>query len=182
MVGRHLARTVGVLVAIVLVAVGVLSAQVQQTVATPGIGDLLAEVRALRADLNQAAGSSMRMQLLVARLSLQEQRVNTVGRQLTDVTAQLDAAIGARADRENRLNGFEAALAAHTIPSDQVKDIEAEVAADRANLAPFRAREQQLRNQAAEVTSLLTAEQNRWSDFNGRLDDLERSLPAATGR
>jgi hypothetical protein len=36
---------------------------------------LLAEVRALRADLNQATGASIRTQLLVARLTLQEQRI-----------------------------------------------------------------------------------------------------------
>jgi len=39
------------------------------------------------------------------------------------------------------------------------------------------AREQMLRNQASELTGLLATEQNRWSDFNDRIDALERSLP-----
>ena len=105
MVRRQLACTVGALGVIVLAGVGVLSAQAQQNVTTPGMAELLTEVRALRADVNQAAGASMRMQLLVARLSLQEQRVNTVGHQLTDVTAQLDAAVRERTAKERSDQG-----------------------------------------------------------------------------
>lgn len=33
-----------------------------------------------------------------------------------------------------------------------------------------------LRNQIAELSGVLTAEQNRWADFNERIDALERSL------
>jgi chromosome segregation ATPase len=165
----------------VLACVG-LSAQAQQSAAPAGMAELLTEVRALRADLNQAAGASMRMQLLVARLSLQEQRVNTVGHQLTDVTAKLDAAVRARTEVEARIKNFENAVAARTAPADQLRDMENNIASEKGNLRPLQAREQQLRSQAGEVENLLTAEQNRWSEFNGRLDDLERSLPAATGR
>ena len=39
---------------------------------------LLAEVKGLRAEINEAASGSMRMQLLVARLSLQEQRITAL--------------------------------------------------------------------------------------------------------
>src|SRR5476649_1090690 len=62
-----------------------------QTASQPSSsGDaLLAEVRGLRAELNQAAGTSIRTQLLVARLQLQEQRINTVDKQLAEVRAQL---------------------------------------------------------------------------------------------
>ena len=46
---------------------------------SPTAGDaLLTEVRGLRNDLNQAASASIRTQLLVARLQLQEQRVNNM--------------------------------------------------------------------------------------------------------
>jgi hypothetical protein len=36
----------------------------------------------------------------------------------------------------------------------------------------------QLQEQEAELMNALAAEQARWSDFNVRLDNLERSLPA----
>jgi hypothetical protein len=38
--------------------------------------------------------------------------------------------------------------------------------------------EQQLRNQENDLTNALAQEQARWSDVNGRLDDLERTLNA----
>ena len=37
--------------------------------------------------------------------------------------------------------------------------------------------EQRLRSEEADVQSVLSAEQGRWSDFNARLDELERALP-----
>ena len=67
----------------------------------PGFADLLAEVRGLRADLNQAAGASMRAQLLVARLSLQEQRITTLGKELTELQAQLQTAVNRRSTLED---------------------------------------------------------------------------------
>jgi hypothetical protein len=78
---QRLSRTVGVVGVLLLGVVGVLSAQAGQGAAPSGMAELLAEVRGLRADVNPAAGASMRMQVLVARLSLQ-QRINVVGRQL----------------------------------------------------------------------------------------------------
>jgi hypothetical protein len=38
--------------------------------------------------------------------------------------------------------------------------------------------EQQLQLRATEMQNMLAQEQGRWSDFNTRLDELERSLPA----
>src|SRR5258707_15707832 len=73
---------------------------------------LLAEVRALRAELSQMAGTSIRTQLLVARLTLQEQRINTVSKQLADVQLQRtgnDGGISQMSSRqtqiEDRLRG-----------------------------------------------------------------------------
>ena len=46
--------------------------------------ELVAEVRALRAEIQQMADSSIRAQLLVARLQVQEQRIAGIARQLSD--------------------------------------------------------------------------------------------------
>ncbi len=43
-------------------------------------------------------------------------------------------------------------------------------------LADQHAREQQLRAQERDLENALSAEQARWSEFNSRLDELERAL------
>ena len=75
-------------VALLLLAAAV-SGQGRQP-ATPA-DELLAEVRALRAEVNNAARAGMRAQLLGMRLQLQEQRIGVVSRQLTEVQERLRA-------------------------------------------------------------------------------------------
>src|SRR5262245_26659226 len=48
------------------------------------LDDLLSEIRGLRADLGQQSSATLRTQLLVARLTLQEQRINALGGQLNE--------------------------------------------------------------------------------------------------
>jgi hypothetical protein len=85
---ERLFRTAGV-AAVVLIGIAAVvagqSARVAPSTTTSSLDDLLAEVRELRAEIHQAAGASIRTQLLVARLQLQEQRLNAVAQQLADV-------------------------------------------------------------------------------------------------
>jgi hypothetical protein len=86
MVTRRFWRATGVLATAVVVAtVSVVAAQSSLTTPTradaSSSDELLTEIRGLRADLQQAAKISIRAQLLVARLQLQEQRINVVGGQ-----------------------------------------------------------------------------------------------------
>jgi chromosome segregation ATPase len=172
-------RSVGI---VVIVAAGitatVASGQTQRSPAT--IDDLLAEVRALRADLSQANGASVRAQFLVARLSLQEQRISTLGRELTEVQSQVDTVVRERTHYEERFKKVDGVLSADSVASGERRDVQAMADQARAALSQAQAREQRLRTQASELLTLMTTEQNRWTEFNGRLDDLERSLP--TGR
>jgi septal ring factor EnvC (AmiA/AmiB activator) len=162
---------VGLAAAVATIAFG-------QTPRNPAtMDDLLAELRGLRADLSHVAAANMRMQSLVARLSLQEQRINTLGRQLTDVNAQLEAVTRERIAQEDQLKQFESAVAGGSLPPEMPReDAERELGNQKRQASRTRAREQQLRTQAAEVTASLAAEQDRWTDFNARLDDLERAL------
>ena len=91
-------RAIGVGGVSVVALVGVVSAQAMRTAGTDGMDQLLSEVRGLRAELTQATGTSMRMQLLLARLSLQEQRITVLSRQSSELQQQLTtvARIGAR--------------------------------------------------------------------------------------
>jgi hypothetical protein len=151
------------------------------------LDDVVNELRALRADLNQSSSIGVRGQLLTARLTLQEQRIHALGQELVGVQARLDAATKERGDMELRSRQMAAALdvfsggrrnADPQPPPEAIKQFEAERAQVEAQLADMQAREQRIRAEATEISNLIAAEQGRWSDFNSRLDDLERSLPA----
>ena len=62
-----------------------------RTPALATLDEVLVELRALRAELNETANASLRAQLLVARLALQEQRITVVGKELADVQEKLRA-------------------------------------------------------------------------------------------
>ena len=142
---------------------------------TPSADDLLAEVRGLRAEFNQAAGASVRTQLLVARLQLQEQRVNAVARQLADVQDRLAAVQQGQAATSERLAASEDGQQ-RLPPEDRSDD---QIRALKLQLEQVQKREQDLRAQEASLSARLAAEQATWTQFNTRLDALERSLPAA---
>ncbi len=140
--------------------------------------ELLAEVRALRAEVTEAAAASIRAQLLVARLELQEQRVNAVAGKLADVRAQLASVRRDEAVMQERMRASEQGQA-RLAPEDRS---DAEMQALTVQLNQGRAHEQDLQSQESMLLSAASAERTRWSEFNSRLDALERSLPAAAAR
>jgi len=177
LVKPRLCWTVGAVVLLVLVIVGGLSAQSAQD-RPSSIADLLTEVRGLRADVNRTAGASIRMQLLIARVSLQEQRIDAVVRELTEAQRQLATASREKADLEGQVKRLEEGISARTTPQVQVREMEDILPQLKADLSQRQSSEQQLRTHAAELTALLASERSRWTDLNNRLDDLERGLPA----
>jgi chromosome segregation ATPase len=154
-------------ISLAAVVVSVASGQTQRTPAT--LDDLVTEVRAMRGEMNRAASASIRAQLLTARMTLQELRLSTAAQQLANVRQQL-------ADSRIRL-----------APStDQIKPA---METNSQILAPLRytvqqaqRRTQELRNEEAELMRLVESEEDRWVDFNTRLDELERSLSQGQGR
>jgi hypothetical protein len=133
---------------------------------------LVAELRALRADLNQRLEATMRMQLLVARLQLQEQRTGTVVGQLRDVEARL---------RENETGRQQAAAALKMFGADNVTDPDKKdnpfLSLLGGGFEQFAAVDAQLKQQQAELMRQLSEEQARWTAFNTQLDQLERLFP-----
>jgi hypothetical protein len=151
---------------------------------------LLAEVRALRADLAQANQTGVRAQLLMARVQLQEQRVMYFDRRraelatrTTEAAERTRQAAAAVTDAEERLRQIRAGtmVPGMQIPKDQiegmVKMFESQIEKHRADAQAAADFEQRMRIEEAEVQSALAGEQGRWSDFNARLDELERALP-----
>ena len=127
--------------------------------------------------MNQAANASIRAQLFVARLQLQEQRVNAVARQLAEVQTRLAAVQQGQAAMRERLTATEEGQA-RLSPEDRSDD---QIRALTLQLEQGQTREQELRAQESALSSAAIAEQFRWTDFNNQLDALERSLPAAAG-
>jgi uncharacterized coiled-coil DUF342 family protein len=137
---------------------------------------LLAEVKALRAELNQAAGTSIRTQLLVARLQLQEQRINTVAKQLTDVQAQRTGNDFGVTQMTARIKQLEEASRDGSMSADARKGMEQEAQGLKGPMNQMRQRSQELSAQESTLSGQLANEQSRWMDFNSRLDEIEREI------
>ena len=144
-----------------VVAVGGAAGQAQRPPAT--LDDLVAEVRAMRGEINGAATASMRTQLLTARMTLQELRLSTAAQQLANVRQQL---------AESRIR-----LAPSTEQIRPALETNSQILAPlRYTVQQEQRRTQELRNEEAELMRLVESEEERWADFNARLDDLERTL------
>lgn len=141
--------------------------------------ELLAELRGLRAELRQAADASMRGQLLVARLQLQEQRILTAGRQLGEVEDKLATVKLLRGTFAQQLKQFDESR--DPISPQQRAEMEP-IKMLRAQLDQQDKAAQELQAREAALQRTLADEQARWTDFNERLDELERALPARRPR
>lgn len=134
------------------------------------LDDVVAEVRALRADIQKMAGASVRAQLLVARLQAQEQRIAGIARELAQTEEQMRGLEAAR-------NPFAAAWLKE-LEKEPSKPDEAEFAAAlKAQLEKLQNGDPVLKERQASLTQLLAEEQARWTAFNAQLEALERELP-----
>ena len=137
------------------------------------LDDLLEELRAFRSELRDSSSTSLRAQLVLARLQLQEQRINTIWRQLSEVEGQLQGTEkeGAAPEHILKLMGVEPGTEppAHLAPVIEMFKTQM-AAAEKANT--------ELRQRQAELTQLMTTEQSRWSTLNAEIEALERALTA----
>jgi hypothetical protein len=139
---------------------------------------LVAEVRALRADLAQATQRSMRAQLLLGRLQMQEQRLAYLDRQRSETAARALEASRATAGMVAQVEQFDGGGCLASPTPQQRRDCEQMAAQFKRQLGTQQAFEQHLLYHENDLTNALAQEQARWSDVNGRLDDLERTLNA----
>jgi hypothetical protein len=144
---------------------------------TPTMEHVLNELRALRAELRESAAASLRAQLLVARVQLQEQRINSVWRQLSEVEDKLAANEKGRAAPEQvfKLLGLEPGAE----PSPAMAPI---VEMFKNQLAASEKTDSDLKQRQAELMQLMTQEQSRWTAFNAQLEALEKAVTAAPRR
>jgi chromosome segregation ATPase len=167
-------RYVIALTTVVLVGAVALSGRGQRQPAS--LDDVVSELRALRGDLQRTSGATARMQLLTARLTAQEQRIGILASQRANITPRLIEATRQRAELESQVKRLEEMSTRH-IPSEvPPADLEGMLENFKNTLAHFRDAERQLRTQDDHLAAEIANEQNRWLDFNGRLDALERDL------
>jgi len=137
---------------------------------------LVAEVRDLRADVQQLASAGIRTQLLVARLELQEQRVYTAARQLTDArTALTTLRTRLQAERARVLQLEDAASRA---TPEALRSIQQSIAEAAGQIELQQKEEQQLQAKETELLRAVSDAQSLWTDFNARLDEIEKTLTA----
>lgn len=146
------------------------SAQAPPPARPATLDDVVGEVRALRADIQRMEDVSVRAQLLVARLQVQEQRIAGIARELSETETQLRALDMAR-------NPF-AEKMLKDLSAEPAKPEDAEmVAALKSQLEKLQNGDPTLKERQASLSRLLADEQARWTAFNAQLEALERELP-----
>ena len=167
-------RIVVIALSAVALAAAAVSGRAQRQAAT--LDDVVSELRALRTELRQTSGGSTRMQVLIARLAAQEQRIGILVNQRAGLTPRLIEATRQRADVEYQVKRLED-MNSRLIPSEVAPaDLAPMLANAKNTLAHIRDVERDLHAQDEQLASQIVAEQNHWSDVNGRLAALEREL------
>jgi ABC-type enterochelin transport system substrate-binding protein len=164
------------LIVLGLLVLGAVAASGQSQRSPATLDDVLNEIRGLRADLRQTTRSSTQMQLLTARLQLQEQRIAVLANQRADVMARLGVETRLRTDAEKRVQTFDAEKPTNEAVGVPRAELETMEKFFKSEYVQHRDAEQQLRSQESDFSAQIATEQNRWQDFNNRLDELERSF------
>ena len=160
-------------------ATGGASAQQRTAPAAPAatLDDVLTELRALRTELKESSSASLRAQLLVARLQLQEQRISDVWRQLSEVADKVQANEKGRGAPEQilKMMGLEPGVE----PSKEMASI---VDMFRNQMAATEKTDLELKQRQTELMQLMAQEQSRWAAFNTQLEALEKAATAIAPR
>jgi chromosome segregation ATPase len=167
-------------VATLVAALAAPSLAAAQSGAAPAAPDvlreLLVEVRGLRAAMERAATVGARIQLLVARVQMQEQRIAELSRRAVTVREELgkvDATVG---QFSAMLKQFERADSSGRLPPEEQRSMEGMIEMQKQQIAIAEKRRQDLLGEEALLAQQINADQSRWSDVNNQLDELERSL------
>src|SRR5688572_33229406 len=136
--------------------------------------ELLVEVRGLRAAMERAATVGARIQLLVARVQMQEERIAELSRRAITVREEISRIDLQIAQVTGMLKQFERS-GARGNPEEQ-REIEGMIEMQKQQVAATEKRRQELIAEEALLAQQIAADQGRWSDVNNQLDELERSL------
>ena len=162
---------------LVILLAGGLAAQRAQAQDAPGVlSALLTEVRGLRQAMEQMAAAGPRVQLALGRLQLQEQRINTLVRRLETVRDALSTAQRELGNHQGALAQFESTMKDGSSPHAEREQLSHMIENFRREVARASADVQRLTAEESSLASDIASEQGRWTDLNGRLEELERAL------
>jgi hypothetical protein len=158
---------------LVLLVVGVVSGQGQRSPAT--LDDLLRELRGLRADLNASVTATSKVQLVVGRMQVQEQRIAALSQDLAAVRTEANTSSRSKITSVT-IASLEERLRSGAVIPERRAAFERELIEMNERLQREEQRANDLRYRENELLNMLVTEQGRWIDFSSRLDDLERAL------
>ena len=144
---------------------------------TDTLSALLVEVRALRVAMERAATTTPQIQLLAARLSVENERLARLTHDADSARQELERVVAVSAGLTARSGEFEEMLSREADPARQ-RDIRQEQAATKMQLEELAGRELRLRARDMELSNLAAAEQAQWAELNRRVDQLEQELAA----
>jgi hypothetical protein len=136
---------------------------------------LLIEVRGLRAVMEQMASAGPRVQLALGRLQLQEQRIGNQIRRLDSVRASLVQAQKELEPLAERVKGLVDSLS-EPADSETRRGREGELRQAKVEWSRVNADAQRLSAEETLLAQDIATEQSRWTEFNQRLEELERAL------
>jgi chromosome segregation ATPase len=125
--------------------------------------------------MNQAAAASIRAQLLVGRLQMEDQRISGVVRELEALKADLAVNTQMRGDAASRIRTLETALT--SAGPDVREDVDRLLAEAKAAAYQAERRQQALTRRENGLTKELQEDQARWREINERLENFEQSIP-----
>jgi chromosome segregation ATPase len=155
--------------ALLAASASILSAQGPPPPRPATLEDVVAEVRALREDMHKMQETSVRAQLLVARLQVQEQRIAEVARDAARTDEEIRALEAAR-------NPFTEAMIKELSKDPAKPEDAAFTTLLKGQLEKIQNGDPALVQRRASLGQLLTEEQARWAAFNAQLEALEREL------
>jgi chromosome segregation ATPase len=159
-----------------LAAPSLAAAQTSAPLAAPDVlRELLVEVRGLRAAMERAATVGARIQLLVARVQMQEQRIAELSRRAVTVREELGK-LDAEIAQHSGLLKRSITESIGRLPPEEQRAIEGMLEIQKQQIAFAEKRRQDLLGEEALLAQQIGADQSRWSDVNSQLDELERSL------
>lgn len=172
---RSKLSTIGVAVVVVAAFAFAASVRGQEPVRQDVMGTLLVEVRALRGAIEQMTSATARVQLAVGRLQIQEQRFNTLARQLFELRQTLSRTEREQSEQEGRLADLEGVLQ-QTSDAGERRAIAEEIPQLRRIVTDGRSNLLKLRADENELSGAVAVEQGRWSDLNQQLDAIDQTL------
>ena len=168
----------GLAAGLAILAGGLLYTQQAPPAPQPTCPALLAEVKGLRAAMEQMASAGPRVQLFTWRIQLQETRISNMIRRLDAVHDALGPLQQDLATSEGAQKRVEERLASGTLAEKGPLRAEftMELPVRKRQVVGLKERVSKLAAEEMQLTADLAIEQARWTDINARLDELERAL------